>query len=213
MRCWRGEISLFVRLLSTALQKEKPADFRNILMLVVTATWIRIDLLVILCCSWSCYTIKCMCGFLPLSLSCHSLSSMKNKIPITTQVKTLSITITAAQILEVIVPITTSLAQKDQEKQTLNSWPFKPCDLSSHLVTAWWSLWMDCFCHAHVFIPQFFNYGWADLQLFICFQNGPQCGCCNHNPGLGWVFLRWSVNLYSSSFCFVNGFICVFLLF
>ncbi len=66
---------------------------------------------------------------------CHSLSSMKNKIPITTQVKTLSITITAAQILEVIVPITTSLAQKDQEKQTLNSWPFKPCDLSSHLVT------------------------------------------------------------------------------
>ncbi len=74
--------------------------------------------------------------------------------------------------------------------------------------TAWWSLWMDCFCHAHVFIPQFFNYGQADLQLFICFQNGPQCGCCNHNPGLGWVFLRWSVNLYSSSFCFVNGFIC-----
>lgn len=84
-------------------------------------------------------------------------------------------------------------------------WPFEPCDLCSHLVTAWWSLWMDCFCHAHqhVFIPQFFNYGLADLQLFICFQNSHQCGCCNHNPGLGWVFLRWSVNLYRSSFCFV----------
>ncbi|KTG37507.1 hypothetical protein cypCar_00000489 [Cyprinus carpio] len=39
---------------------------------------------------------------------------MKNKISIPTEVKTLSITITAAQILEVIVPITTSLEQ-DQE--------------------------------------------------------------------------------------------------
>ncbi len=90
-------------------------------------------------------------------------------------------------------------------------WP-----LQSSRNTAWWSLWMDCFCHAHqhVFIPQFFYYGLADLQLFVWFQNSPQCGCCNHNPGLGWVFLRWSVNLYRSIFfCFVNRFICVFLLF
>ncbi|KAL0193188.1 hypothetical protein M9458_011484, partial [Cirrhinus mrigala] len=49
-----------------------------------------------------------------------------NKIPITTQVKTLSIAFTTAQNLEVIVPITTSLAQKDQEEQTLNSDPSNP---------------------------------------------------------------------------------------
>lgn len=56
----------------------------------------------------------------------HSLSFMKNKIPITAQVKTLSVAFTTAQILEVIVPITTSLAQKDQEEQTLNSDPLNP---------------------------------------------------------------------------------------
>jgi len=54
------------------------------------------------------------------------LSFMKNKISITTKVKTLSITITTAQILEVFIPITTSLAQKEQEEQTLNSDPLNP---------------------------------------------------------------------------------------
>lgn len=49
------------------------------------------------------------------------MSYMKNKISITEKVQ--AITISAAQILEVIVPITTSLTQKVQEEQTLNSKP------------------------------------------------------------------------------------------
>ncbi|RXN23455.1 U2 snRNP-associated SURP motif-containing -like protein [Labeo rohita] len=69
----------------------------------------------------------------------HSLSFMKNKIPITAQVKTLSVAFTTAQILEVIVPITTSLAQKDQEEQTLNSDPLNPLSFAviSSLITDW----------------------------------------------------------------------------
>lgn len=97
---------------------------------------------------------------------------------------------------------------KKSKHWTLTLWTPLPPQSSAN--TAWWSLWMDCFCHAHqhVSVPQFFDYRLAaDFPLFICFRNGPQCGCCDHNPGLGWVFLRWSVNLYRS-FCFVNCFIC-----